>query len=571
MTIRLLLLIVIAAPVWAQSPPADAPPEAVVEWIRTHAIPLAGADPALPDADLDALAPVWGDALVLAIGEGTHGTREFFQFRDRVVRWLARRGDLDAVLWETALAPSLPREGALTDPDVPLEESIVHRSGMWATEENVALLAALREHNLAAERPVRFVGADMSDLTGGIGIGAAAAARVGGEAADAYAAMAQAFGADPAETCTDRRACFGVWETMTAARARQFAEAVEWLADALHAAGEPWTVTVATRAPGDLTRQFLPFILQSPAATGTALGEMGSTYRQAQRDAQAAADTLAAVLGEHDPAFWASVGPVVTAIPGGADVYRDSLDHAGRFAWDETARTVRARLATGRFGDVPELVAHADALVAWLDVVHESLRRAPTHMDFDNYREVALGRNVAEIADAIGGDGRVVFAAHNMHVGYNPSISLARRSSGAYARDALGDRYLAVGTFFGRGSFQAADQRRFQEGWDGPAWRAFEVEPAPGSFEAALAAAGLDAFALDLRQLPDAGPVAEWFATARPVRDIGNSYHPDSPEQNVEDRVEAEGFDVVVFFQTASRAVPTPAEIERGSYDLGAG
>ncbi len=568
--LALALLAVVAAPaVAAQGATPDVPPE-VVDWIRLHAVPLAGAAPALPDDDLDALLPMLGDARVLGIGEGTHGTREFFQFRDRVLRWLARRGELDAVLWETALAHSVDREAAVADPAVAVTNATLLQDGPWNTEESLAMLTALRAHNLAASRPVRFVGADTSpNLSPPVAIAVEAARRVGGDARSALAVMTDALGADLATACADRGDCDAAWMAMTPDRARLFAEGADWLADALDAAGEPWTVTIPARAVGDVMRWSLPFLLMPASAPDAPLGQAEDRLRQAQEAAQAAADTLAAVLGERDPTYWATVAAAVAALPGGADVYRDSLSRAERFEWDQTARALRARLATGRYGKVPQLGAAADALVAWLDLMHESLRRPATDMDVENYREVAMGRNVAQIARAVGGDGRVVFAAHNPHVGYNPSITLARTPSGAFARRALGDDYLAIGTFFGTGRFQAYDVRADRDGWDGPAWRAFETDPPAGSVEAAMTATGLDAFALDLRQIPTSGPVADWFRQPRPARNVGNSYDPDHPDGYVESSVLPDGFDVAVFFRHADRAVTTAAQIQQGSYDLG--
>ena len=548
----------------------DVPP-AVVEWVRAHAVPLAGADPVLPDDDLDALRPVLGEARVIGIGEGTHGTREFFQFRDRLVRWLTRRGELDAVLWETALGPTLAKERALTDPDAAYDFEAVMGGGLWNTEENRALLDALRAHNLGADRPVRFLGADMSDLDVSLTIAAEATQRVGGAAEAPYAVMTEVLGADPGELCQDAEACSEAVFMLPAPEIRRFIEAADWLADELEAAGEPWTVTIASRAPADLGRQFLPFMLMSGAPVDTPVGMGDQWTQEAQAAAQAAADTLRSVLAARDSGYWASVGPVVAAVPDGAGVYRDSLSHSERFEWDHTLRGLRARVGTGRYGDDAGLAQAADALVVWLDAVHETLRCPPTHMDLDNYREVAMGRNVAEMGRKIPGDGYVVYAAHNGHVGTNPSIMIARKTSGAYARDGLGDDYLAVGTFFGEGTFQARD-RSWRRGSGAPRWRAFETAPAPSSFEAMLMATGLDAFALDLRRLPASGHVADWFAQARPTRDIGNSFTPDGPaggmDAEYQDQVVPEGFDVVVFFRQASRAVPTAAEIARGSYDL---
>ena len=103
-------------------------------------------------------------------------------------------------------------------------------------------------------------------------------------------------------------------------------------------------MTVATRAVSDLTRQYLPFFVMPGS----------SARRPARRDRAAVRAPPGSrlrppptrwrpVLGARDPAYWASVAPVVAAIPGGGDVYRDSLDRAGRFEWDQTARALRAR------------------------------------------------------------------------------------------------------------------------------------------------------------------------------------------------------------------------------------
>ena len=145
--------------------------------------------------------------------------------------------------------------------------------------------------------------------------------------------------------------------------------------------------------------------------------------------------------------------------------------------------------------------------------------------------------------------------------------------AGAFARRVLGDGYLAVGTFFGTGRFQAYDRRSGARDWDGPRWRAFETgPPAGGVREALFLATGLDAFALDLARGSDERP-RRWTGSAslRPVRNIGNSYDlPDAGRLRRGDTVLA---DVVrhrrVLLRHADRAVPTAAEVRRGSYDLG--
>src|SRR5512133_3429322 len=67
--------------------PAEDP--APVEWIRDHAIPLSTVVAGNGFADMQPLKQVVGNARVVSIGEATHGTREFFQIKHRMLEFLA--------------------------------------------------------------------------------------------------------------------------------------------------------------------------------------------------------------------------------------------------------------------------------------------------------------------------------------------------------------------------------------------------------------------------------------------------------------------------------------------------
>src|SRR6266571_798502 len=78
------LLLVAALPsVWA----ADDQP--IVEWIRTHAVRLQTAEAGHGFTDMQPLKRVIGSARIVALGEATHGTREFFQLKHRMLEFLA--------------------------------------------------------------------------------------------------------------------------------------------------------------------------------------------------------------------------------------------------------------------------------------------------------------------------------------------------------------------------------------------------------------------------------------------------------------------------------------------------
>lgn len=161
----------------------EGPPAAGLAWLdgRVHAIATvdapeipgsAGAgDPratragdAEPDADLAPLARIVGDARVVALGEATHGTGEFFRAKHRLTRYLVEHLGFRVFLIE---ANQLPVErineyvhGA------PGEARDVMRTmfAVWNTEEVRDLIEWMRDHNARhPERSVSFVGFDMQD------------------------------------------------------------------------------------------------------------------------------------------------------------------------------------------------------------------------------------------------------------------------------------------------------------------------------------------------------------------------------------------------------------------------
>jgi erythromycin esterase-like protein len=61
----------------------------VVDWLRTNAIPLATVEAGHSFADLEPLKTLIGNARIVALGEATHGSREIFQVKHRMLEFLA--------------------------------------------------------------------------------------------------------------------------------------------------------------------------------------------------------------------------------------------------------------------------------------------------------------------------------------------------------------------------------------------------------------------------------------------------------------------------------------------------
>src|SRR5262245_3273128 len=57
----------------------------VTAWLRANAIPLRTAEPGGGFQDLEFLRSIIGNARIVSLGEATHGTREFFQLKHRLI------------------------------------------------------------------------------------------------------------------------------------------------------------------------------------------------------------------------------------------------------------------------------------------------------------------------------------------------------------------------------------------------------------------------------------------------------------------------------------------------------
>ncbi|MEO7966848.1 MAG: erythromycin esterase family protein, partial [Gemmatimonadaceae bacterium] len=139
-----------------------------VAWIDARTVTLTGVEPpsseSVPAEDLAAVDKIIGSARVIALGEDTHGTSEFFQLKDRVLRYLVERRGLRIFAIE---ANQLAVEGI---------NRYVHGAAgnartvmramfqVWNTTEMEALVEWMRARN--AQYPsdqVSFVGYDMQD------------------------------------------------------------------------------------------------------------------------------------------------------------------------------------------------------------------------------------------------------------------------------------------------------------------------------------------------------------------------------------------------------------------------
>src|SRR6185503_1657226 len=72
-------------------PSREPPPAEVVAYIGKHGLPLGSAEAGKGWGDLAPVGELVGRARIVALGEATHGTREFFQLKHRLLEYLVAR------------------------------------------------------------------------------------------------------------------------------------------------------------------------------------------------------------------------------------------------------------------------------------------------------------------------------------------------------------------------------------------------------------------------------------------------------------------------------------------------
>ena len=136
----------------------------VVSWIRKNAIPLKTVRAESGFEDMRPLRSTIGSARLVAMGEATHGTKEFFQLKHRMFEFLVEQMGFTVF----GIEASWPESLAINDYVVNgTGDPVIALAGLhfWTsnTEEVLAMIRWMRRYNERSEhkRKVKFYGFDM--------------------------------------------------------------------------------------------------------------------------------------------------------------------------------------------------------------------------------------------------------------------------------------------------------------------------------------------------------------------------------------------------------------------------
>ncbi len=146
-------------------PPAPQPTpfETRVALLNDQLSPLSSTAPDSPIDDLDPLARV-AMAQIVGMGEATHGTREFFELKHKIFRWLVETRNFRVFAMESDIAEAVYIDHYVQTGEGDLEQIMIDRMHYWPwyTEEVRNLIQWMADYNAANpdEEPLRYIGVD---------------------------------------------------------------------------------------------------------------------------------------------------------------------------------------------------------------------------------------------------------------------------------------------------------------------------------------------------------------------------------------------------------------------------
>ncbi len=190
---RVVLALALTALAVAAAPPEPGT-EAVVAWMKRTAHPFDTCTPRDDQHDLAFLKSIVGKAHIVALGEGTHGSSEFFTMKHRITRYLATNMGFTVFAIEANMPEAYRmNDYVLTgrgDPKALLDGMYFWT---WNTHEVLDMVEWMRAYNASGNGRMQFTGFDMQTPDTAAAIARRSLVKVDSAAADSLLACVHAI------------------------------------------------------------------------------------------------------------------------------------------------------------------------------------------------------------------------------------------------------------------------------------------------------------------------------------------------------------------------------------------
>lgn len=140
--------------------------DAVVKWFTAKAVPLKTVEAGNGFADMQPLKRILKDARFVGLGEATHGTREFFQFKHRMVEFLVKEMGYRVFALEASYAGCNNINDYINGVSDDGAKALASQGfWTWNTEEVRSMIDWMRNYNagVAPDGKIKFVGIDIQN------------------------------------------------------------------------------------------------------------------------------------------------------------------------------------------------------------------------------------------------------------------------------------------------------------------------------------------------------------------------------------------------------------------------
>lgn len=140
--------------------------QAVIAWLKGNAAPIKTVEAGSGFDDMQPLKKVFKDVRFVGLGEETHGTREFFQFKHRMLEFLVREMGFRVFAIEASYSACQNiNDYVMGKMDDGAKALVSQGFWTWNTEEVRAMLDWMRKYNagVPADKKVKFVGFDIQN------------------------------------------------------------------------------------------------------------------------------------------------------------------------------------------------------------------------------------------------------------------------------------------------------------------------------------------------------------------------------------------------------------------------
>lgn len=157
-----LLFVLVIGTVSSEELADDVPPE-LSNWLLQNARSFATDDPMVGLDDLASLSEIVGDAQIVALGEATHGTAEFFRMKHRIFRYLVEVEGFRVFMIEANMPEALAVNQYVRTGEGNAKTVLAGlHFWVWRTQEVLDLIEWMRDWNIEHPNdPVYFHGFDV--------------------------------------------------------------------------------------------------------------------------------------------------------------------------------------------------------------------------------------------------------------------------------------------------------------------------------------------------------------------------------------------------------------------------